>query len=63
MDEYIKQIVEELNEEESNVRYALYGNQESNIIHIKEKENYKFACSRGNPEKYTKISRDYTERD
>jgi len=63
MDKYTKQIVEELSEEESNVRYALYGNQESNIIHIKKMRNNEFECSRGNPEKYETISRYYSERE
>lgn len=63
MDEYIKQIVEELHEEESNVRYALHRNQESNIIHIKSTENYEFECSCRKTDKYKRISRDYSERE
>ena len=63
MDKYIKQIVEDLHEPKSNVRYALYVNQESNVIHIKETKNYEFECSHGNPEKYKKKSRDYSERE
>lgn len=63
IDEYIKQIVEELYEEESNVRYALYRNQESNIIHIKSTKNYEFECSHRKTEKYKKISRYYSERE